>query len=247
MTESNILLVTSVLLGGTLAFFLESRKEWWETWRPMIISFGGAFLLGITVMVIFPDVFGSNSNRGGISLSYYVLIGFLIQIILETISGGIEHGHVHSHQHEHGLSIGKAVTVMLGLSLHSVLEGMPITGLSHHAAHQHSYVWGIFVHKFPAAFALMAFLLDSRLSKLKVWIILIIFSLMTPLGSALGSFLMDYGFSTDIYPILLALVAGSFLHIATIVLFEFNDVEGHQFSYKRLVLILLGLLLAGVI
>lgn len=245
MSYSTIILILSVLLGGSVAFFIERRGEWWKDWKPYIISFGGAFILGITIFELFPSVY-SHDSQYGIDMGYYIILGFLLQIILETFSGGIEHGHVHDHHH--GLDFSKAFTLFIGLSIHSILEGMPLAGMEHAHAHAHdSYVWGIFVHKFPAAFALMAYLLSSGIKSKMSWLIIGLFSLMTPLGELLGSFLIDSFSIDEIYPVLVAVVTGSFLHIATVVLFEFNDNHSHSFSYKKLLMIILGLGIAGLI
>lgn len=232
-----------MLLGGAVAFYLRNRSDWWRIWRPKILAFGGAFLLGITVLHLMPEVFNSNGRE---ELPLFILLGFLIQIILETFTGGLEHGHVHAHPEQSSFLWSKAVPVFIGLTVHALLEGMPISGMSHHD-HNHPYVWGIFVHKFPAAFALMAYLLGSGLKNYQAWILLILFSLTTPLGIWIGHSAISQEGIGYFYPIFVAVVVGSFLHIATIVLFEFSNPEGHQFSYIRLALILLGLILAFLI
>lgn len=237
------LIILSVLFGGSVAYYLRNRSDWWKIWRPKILAFGGAFLLGITVLHLMPEVF---NQRGREELPLFILLGFLIQIILETFTGGVEHGHVHKNQQQSSFLWSKAVPVFIGLTLHALLEGMPISGMSHHD-HSHPYIWGIFVHKFPAAFALMAYLLGSGLKGFQAWLLLIVFSLTTPLGIWIGHSTVN---QTDIdfyYPVFVAIVVGSFLHIATIVLFEFSNPQGHKFSYIRLALILLGLMLAYLI
>lgn len=244
---TNVLLIISVLLGASVAYFMERRSEWWTKWRPLIISFGGSFLLGITILVLFPQVYDVHDHSGNptIDPSYFVIAGFLLQLILEAMSGGIEHGHIHGNTK---LPLSSVLTVFLGLSIHSILEGMPIHGLHDHShTDSNSYLWGIFVHKFPAAFALMSYLLMSAWAKWKIWLIIILFSIMTPLGSWIGD-LMNQNLNWQEYlPYVAAMVTGSFLHIATVVLFEFGDNSGHKISISKLAMILLGISLAVMI
>jgi zinc transporter ZupT len=241
---SLLIIVLSVWIGGFVAYYLRSRTEWWKIWRPLILSFGGAFLLGITVLHLMPEIYASGENF--VRLGYFILLGFLIQIVLETLTGGLEHGHIHVEKSKKGFLWTMAVPVFIGLSIHALIEGLPLNGLHNHD-HQHPYVWGMFVHKFPAAFSLMAYLLGSGLQINRAWFILFVFSLMTPLGYFLGFWIDLDNLNLNLYPIFVSVVIGSFLHIATIVLFEFNNPEGHHFSYRRLALILIGILLAAFI
>lgn len=239
------LIILSVLLGGSVAYYVRNRSNWWKLWRPKILSFGGALLLGITVLHLMPEVFNQSGRE---ELPLFILLGFLIQIILETFTGGLEHGHINARPDQSSFLWSKAVPVFIGLTLHALLEGMPLSGMFHHEHdHNNPYVLGIFVHKFPAAFALMAYLLNSGLKNYQAWILLVAFSLTTPLGIWIGHSAVDEANLDYFYPIFIAVVVGSFLHIATIVLFEFSNPEGHQFSYTRLILILIGLLLAYLI
>lgn len=235
-------MIFSVLLGGITAYYLRNRTDWWKVWRPRILAFGGAFLLGITILHLMPEVF---NNAGRKDLPLFILLGFLIQIVLETLTGGLEHGHIHIDRKSSFLWT-KAIPVFIGLTIHALLEGMPISGLHEHD-HNHPYVWGIFVHKFPAAFALMAYLLGSGLRSNIAWLLLGLFSLTTPLGIWIGHRASNSLSLELYYPVFVAIVVGSFLHIATIVLFEFSNPEGHRFSYLRFTLILLGLILAYLI
>ncbi|MCB0792987.1 MAG: hypothetical protein KDB97_14565, partial [Flavobacteriales bacterium] len=68
-----------------------------RTWRPgphwsrSLLSFGGAFLLGVTVMHMLPELYA----EGGAVIGMWLLGGFLLQVLLEFFSQGIEHGHQH--------------------------------------------------------------------------------------------------------------------------------------------------------
>ena len=130
-----------------------------------------------------------------------------------------------------------AISLLVGLVIHSVLEGT-LLGHSHHHDHDHSTVpllLGITFHKIPAAFAMMTVLL-CQYKKFK-WpiLFLIIFALASPIGVLLrGSF----DFSKEAGEILFALVGGSFLHISTTIVFESSP--HHKLKIKRLFYSVLG-------
>lgn len=227
-----IILFLSVLIGGSIAFYVQQYNK---LFLKLVLSFSGAYILGITVLHLMPSVFIEYKT----SVSLWILGGFFIQLILDQFSQGIEHGHIHAHKHS---STGFAVQIMLGLSLHAFLEGMPLNDyVGFHAGHQHSHnhlFYGIVLHKLPAAFALVFLLLASDFKRKTVWLCLAIFAMMSPLGAFVASFLsMNTDFSTAI----MALVIGSFLHISTTILFETDDTHHHSISWKKLLTIVAGI------
>jgi hypothetical protein len=70
---------------------------------------------------------------------------------------------------------------------------------------------------------------------------LLIFASMSPIGAWLSHYLNP---ENSYVQIIMALVAGSFLHIATTILFETDETAHHTLSLKKLLLIISGLLLA---
>ena len=229
-----LLLFLSVILGGGVAFQL---KTYDKKHLGLVLSFSGSYLLGITVLHLMPGVFSHAEPSFGI----WVLVGFFIQLLLEQLSRGVEHGHVHAHQHASG---GFAIQVMLGLCLHAFIEGLPLSNYSEFHAHHHEVVhshnhllYGIVLHKAPAAFALVILLLLSKFSKKTVFISLIVFASMSPLGALITS---QIQFSEQLLTSLIAVVIGSFLHISTTILFEADDTHQHKISWRKMAVIVLG-------
>ena len=232
------LLFISVFAGGVLAFPFRSSAQ---PVLKLLLSFSGAYLLGITVVHLMPGAF----SAPGAQPSLWILGGFFVQLLLEQLSRGVEHGHVHLH--EKGPR-SLALQVMLGLSLHAFLEGLPLSHYDafHQSLHGHEHghyhlLFGIVLHKLPAAFALVSLLLLSHFQQ--KWIVgcLILFSAMSPLGAFSASFV---SLSHDAVANLLGFVIGSFLHIATTVLFEADDGHQHHVSWAKLGVIVLGVGLA---
>jgi len=221
-----ILLFSSALLGG-LGIFLFKKDN---TQRlKLILSFSGAYLFAITILHLIPHVY----ETGGEQVGLYVLGGFLLQILLEQFSEGIEHGHVHKHSHEHFVF---PYGIMFSLCLHAFLEGMPIA-----KGHQDELVVGISLHHIPAAFALASVLSQNHLSKRSIILLLIAFALMSPLGYIFSTALSDQS-NTNLniyFDSIMGIVIGIFLHISTTILFE-SSVD-HHYNLKKLAAVLSGI------
>jgi zinc transporter ZupT len=242
MTEfwSILALIAAVLLGGLLVIWVDSYKQ--KNLIKIMLAFSGGFLLAIAFNHFLPELYAAHNN----SIGLYVILGFLIQLILEYFSGGIEHGHVHIHK-------GKAMPWMLfiSLSIHSFVEGIPLAIQSvETVGHQHSHLTGqslllgIIFHQTPVAIALMTLLRSSTFSLKKSWFILGLFAIMTPAGLIFGYFTEgSLGFIN--MDILLAIVVGMFLHISTTIIFEAS--ENHRFNLAKLASIFVGVTLALLI
>ncbi|WPR74881.1 ZIP family metal transporter [Algoriphagus sp. NG3] len=227
-----LLLFLTAMISGSLVFFAPNFRE---KYFRLVLVFAGSYLFSITILHILPELFDSGFDTK--QMGFYILIGFLLQQLLEFWSSGIEHGHIHAHEHQGSKAM---VTVMLGLFIHAFLEG---TLLSHgalmdegeHLGHVHSsktVLLGILFHKGPAAFALVA-VLSSTLSKKTTLILLTLFALASPLGMMSSSFLYESGMlEKQGIGILYGLVAGGFLHISTTIFFESSP--HHKFQLNKL-------------
>lgn len=250
-----VILIISVLLGGGLVVLLEKANK--NTVIKLLLSLSGGFLLAISFIHLIPEIYIHSGEKVG----YFILLGFLIQLFLEYFSKGIEHGHVHVH----GGKTTVPWSLFIALSIHSLIEGIPLEAGFHldvldpHAgeqvfsghAHNHNHnhrgaeglrglFLGVVLHKIPVAIALMTLLIASGFNKIKSWTVLLIFSLMAPIGILFGHFGAAH-FLLDM-EILLAIVVGMFLHISTTIIFESS--ENHKFNFVKLLSLLLGVLLA---
>lgn len=231
-----ISLLLSVVLGGFFVTYLHKTNK--AQIIKLLLAFSGGFLLAIAFTHFIPELYQDSAS----SIGFYILIGFLIQLLMEFFSGGIEHGHVHVHK-------GQAMPwgLFISLSVHSIIEGIPLgnqligTEIAHHHAHGNSLLLGILFHQLPVAIALMTLLINTKLSLVKAWIVLLLFGIMTPLGVVIGLLTIPGAFGLD-YPIVLAVVVGMFLHISTTIIFETS--ENHKFNLLKLVSIFIGCSLA---
>ena len=220
----------AVVLGYSFVTFFKPAQQ---QYTKLLLSFSGAYLLALTVFVLIPEVYHSHDEQHGFKyIGLLVIVGVLLQIVLEFFSYGAEHGHTqHPHPHQHSAF---PLSLFISLSIHSILEGFP---LSH--GHNHDLVYGIFVHKLPVAIVLTTFFVNSGVNKWKTALFLLFFALMTPLGTFLSntvSSLINY------HTELSAIVIGIFLHISTVILFE--NSEGHRFNLLKFLSVCVGFAIA---
>lgn len=230
-----ILLFGSVFLGGSTGFLFPKEQK---GLLQIVLSFSGAYILGIAVLHLMPWAFAGGDSKSGL----FVLLGFFVQLLLEQLSAGVEHGHIHAPHH---LSAGFVFSVMFGLCVHAFVEGIPLSYYGHmeatHVEHGHTHnhlLYGIILHHIPAAFALVFLLIISKLSKAWIWACLLLFCIMSPLGAWLaGLFVMPETVQVKV----IAFVIGSLLHISTVILFEMDSSSHHYISWKKLLAISTGL------
>ncbi len=229
-----ILLFLTAIVGGSL--YLVTKRTNLKNLK-LALAFSGAYLFSISIVHLIPGLY----NGSGENVGLYILAGFFLQLILEYFSRGIEHGHIHVHK-EANPSI--PFSLMIGLCVHSFLEGMPLTSEMGHGQHHSSLLAGIILHHMPVAFALVAMLSESGIKMGKVMSMLIIFALMTPLGAWFSN-LLEHTDILDIrsyYHNIMGIVIGIFLHISTTILFETGS--DHKYNRSKILVILCGAALA---
>ena len=228
-----IVLILSVFIGALLVLVIKELKA---NAIKLLLAFSGAYLFAISVFHLLPEVYSGGSKHIGL----FLLIGFIIQIILEFFSQGIEHGH--SHLSNKSIPI----SMLVSLAIHAFLEGMPLAdthghGHSHHHL-QEGLLTGIAIHKLPVTIVLMSLFAQAGYSKIKSFSLIAIFALMTPLGTLSGDMIQELSkYNKEIT----AIVLGIFLHISTTILFE--NSEGHKFNLQKLLVIGLGSVLAWMV
>ena len=216
-----ILPLFSVLLGYSLTIFFSPKDK---TNLKFLLAFSGSFLLSLTVMHLLPDVYESKHKQTGL----FIMVGILFQILLEFFSKGAEHGHVHGHE-----KLSKMPWLLfISLCIHAFLEGFPVNK-------HHELATGIAIHHLPIAIILTTFFLNAQLNKVVLFIFMITFAIMTPLGTFAASI---FPFLNQFYGQITAVVFGILFHISSTIIFESN--EGHKFNIAKISMIILGIILA---
>jgi len=217
----------------------------------VMTAFTGGFLITLTVLHLIPELYVADLHGHGhdhgpakipspLYLGALILVGFFIQVALDTISLGIEHGHSHTHSHhdhhEHAGPCRFPWGVMIGLCLHAFVEALALGDHQHHHDNDSRsfLLWSIVIHKYPAAVALLGMLLQSGMKKSRALLCLGVFGAMAPLGLLISSHTYLANYSREIT----AFVVGIFLHIATTILFESSD--GHRFNGVKAMAVAVG-------
>ncbi len=216
-----LLPIISVAIGFFIVILLKPEKK---SNLKLLLAFSGAFLLGITIFEMLPEIFHDHENSKTTSL--FIVLGILLQICLEFFSKGAEHGHVHINDKENKFPW----VLFISLSVHSIIEGSPL-------AHHDHILYGIVVHKIPVVIVLTTFFLKSDLKNWTIAVFLILFSLMTPLGTYLNN---EIPVLSEYSSHLMAMAVGIFLHISTTIIFESSD--NHKFNLVKLMVISSGLI-----
>ena len=110
-----LLLILSVLIGVFLGKFFGDREKFAK--NLLIVSAG--FLITICLNEVFPQIYSGSEHHIGL----WVIGGVLLQMLLENLTKGFEHGHFHHHTDEKNIL---PLALMIGLFVHAFLEGIPL-------------------------------------------------------------------------------------------------------------------------
>lgn len=225
-----LLLIASVMAGVFLGKHFGKKEKLAK--NLLILSAG--FLITICLNEVFPQVYTAEAGR---SLGIFVIGGVLLQMVLEALTKGFEHGHFHHHS-EHNIL---PFALMVGLFIHAFIEGIPLANEEHDFS---PYLLGIVFHNLPISFILGAFLFNRKQEAKSApsypsILIVALFALASPMGMLLGNY-----FNPDLQPYFLAIVGGIFLHISSVIIFESN--KNHNIDWIKIGLVVLGVSLALV-
>lgn len=216
-----LLLFSSVFLGYIIALLLKVKQV---KSLSIYLAFSGAFLLALTIFELLPEVYQHPSK----SIGVYIIAGILLQIVLEMFSQGAEHGHVHIHEHRNSFPW----LLFFSLSIHALLEGVPITK-------NNNLLIGVMVHKTPIALILSIFFIKANYKKTTTLMFMFLFALMTPLGNWLSyNFEVIHKYHNEIT----AVAIGVFFHVSTTILFESS--KNHQFNVSKMSAVVIAILIA---
>lgn len=241
MITNSIWLAYGLIVVGIVVWTLLIPKGKEVPGRVMewITVFGGAFLFASCFINLVPHIFIAEEPYRFVSPNWHfkiaasVMIGFLIQLVLEHLTHGAEHGHNHcqncaEHKHEH--HVHPVAGLLIGLSIHSFLEGMPLVDPDGDI-HQ-GLLYGIVLHNIPIALVLVSLFVANRYSVWKSLGYLTLFAVMTPLGSLCN--LLFVPENEVLQSLIMGVVVGILLHVSVSILF---DHDHNHFSWVKMLLI----------
>lgn len=217
-----LFLILSVVCGAALGIVFGSHQKMAK--HLLILSAG--FLITVCLTEVFPEVYGTDHPNLGV----WVIAGVLLQMLLENLTKGFEHGHFHHHSENAILP----VALIAGMFVHAFVEGIPLACETNPLS---PYLQGIVFHNLPISFILGAFLFRNKKFSAYSWLVISVFALASPAGMFLGGY-----FNTNLKLYFLAIVGGIFLHISSVIIFESN--KQHNIDWLKMGLVMAGAVLA---
>ena len=263
MSTSIILAYILIVIGIVgWAVLIPSGKHVGPKFTSYITIFGGAFLFASCFINLVPHIFLGEDPYRYVTPNWHfkiaasVMVGFLIQLLLEQLTRGAEHGHNHcpcceeeheaaEHHHSHlphpghchSGAVHPITGLIIGLSIHAFLEGMPLVDLDGDI-HQ-GLLYGIVLHNIPIALVLVSLFISNHYGFWRSFGLLALFAIMTPLGSLCNLYFIP---SNELFQsIIMGVVVGILLHVAVNILF---DHDHNNFTVTKLMLILLAFVAA---
>jgi len=233
-----LVLFSSIVLGAVTVFGLhltDARRV------KVLNAFTGAYLIALVMLHLLPDLYEAEPGVmiRPLVIGGFILFGFFVQIAMDSISMGIEHGHAHEIQGR------MAYGILAGLCIHAFVEALalgqsPDHQTVHDRAQHHFLLVSVVVHNYPISIALLGMLLQSGMKKSSALACLGLFAIMAPIGMLVSS-----STGLAVYSrYLMAIVIGIFMHISTTILFESED--HHRFPVGKLIAVSIGLALGIV-
>ncbi|XP_034112168.1 zinc transporter ZIP9 isoform X2 [Drosophila albomicans] len=244
MTEETIilmLLVIVMLVGSYLAGSIPLVMHLSEEKLKCVTVLGAGLLVGTALTVIIPEGIRSlymDSKRAvahndadttivteshvqpldySRTIGLSLVLGFVFMMLVDQVSQG------QTKKSNNGNEYDKNITATLGLVVHAAADGVAL-GAAATTSHQDVEIivfLAIMLHKAPAAFGLVSFLLHAKVERQQIRKHLGIFSLSAPLLTLLtyfgiGQEQKETLNSVNATGIAMLFSAGTFLYVATV-------------------------------
>lgn len=227
-----ILSTLLLLIGAAVAAYVIKNPN--RNVLHNMLSFSGAFLFGVLIMELLPEVFTVGNRLPGL----FFILGFFLQTGMDYWTSGIEHGHLHVPKSPKPTFV---ISLFVGLGIHAIMDGLPFAGAGDPNHHHDSVFMAILLHKLVEGFTIFIVLGMMNFSLKKSWAYIGLFSLITPLGMLVFN---SIEWLHLYFNYVLAFAGGSLLHVSVTILFEAENVHHHGMPLRKLVSILIGLVLA---
>uniref|UniRef100_A0A1B6CGJ2 Zinc transporter ZIP9 n=2 Tax=Clastoptera arizonana TaxID=38151 RepID=A0A1B6CGJ2_9HEMI len=256
-----VLLSLVMLVGSYLAGSIPLVMTMSEAKLQLVSVLGAGLLVGTALAVIIPE--GIRSLFKAVSqvetatstvpnegpdlhsiIGFYLVVGFLLMLLIDQCSS------MHSRDIEGGGDRGK-ITATLGLVVHSAVDGVALGAAATTTQTDVEMIVfiAIMLHKAPAAFGLVTFLMHEGIDRKKIRKHLMIFSLAAPLLTLITYFGIGQEgkeklSAVNATGVAMLFSAGTFLYVATVhVLPELSHRAGGVFRANQLFALVLGAML----
>ncbi|KAF5283111.1 hypothetical protein FQA39_LY17418 [Lamprigera yunnana] len=238
-----IVMLIGSYIAGSIPLFINFSEEKLKK----VTVFGSGLLVGTALAVIIPEGVRSltmtqlkvnestsiNHKQGDpfSVIGFSLVLGFVFMLLVEQVS---------QSRNEAVNPAERNVTATVGLVVHAAADGVALgaAATTSHTDVEIIVFLAIMLHKAPAAFGLVTFLLHEGIERTRIRKHLLIFSLAAPLLAlityfGIGQEQKEQFSSINGTGIAMLFSAGTFLYVATVhVLAELTQ-KGHEHSYSR--------------
>lgn len=239
-----VMLIGSFLAGSIPLFFSFSEDK-----LKKITVFGAGLLVGTALAVIIPEGVRSMISEPSIShahnesetlehsdplsvIGISLVAGFIFMLIVDQVS---------QSRNENLNPADRNITATIGLVVHAAADGVALgaAATTSHADVEMIIFLAIMLHKAPAAFGLVTFLMHEGIERRRIRKHLLIFALAAPAMTLLtyfgiGQKQKETLSSFNATGIAMLFSAGTFLYVATVhVLADLTQNSGHG-NYSKL-------------
>ncbi|XP_046660351.1 zinc transporter ZIP9 isoform X2 [Homalodisca vitripennis] len=276
MEETTFLILLSLvmLIGSYFAGSIPLVMSLSEAKLQLVSVFGAGLLVGTALAVIIPEgirsLFSSTHPHSHATtgesmtviempseepdlhslIGFSLVAGFVLMLLIDQCSS------YHSRDVEvGGERLRGSVTATVGLVVHAAVDGVALGAAATTTQTDVEMIVfiAIMLHKAPAAFGLVTFLMHEGIDRKRIRRHLLIFSLAAPLLALITYFGIGQEgketlSSVNATGIAMLFSAGTFLYVATVhVLPELTSRAGGSFKPKQLMVLVLGTMLPLVL
>ncbi len=202
---------------------------------PHFVSFATGALLGAALLALLPEAMENVGTEGAHDIGIALIAGLGIFFVIEKVvlwrhahshdgaangngahdrsRSDHDHGHDHDQGHSHGRSEAAGVLVLIGDSVHNVLDGILIAAaFLENKPLGFVTTFAVAAHEIPHRLGDFALLVHSGMSQRRA----LVLNMATGLAAVLGGIVAYFGLSRmmGLLPYALALAAAGFLYIA---------------------------------
>lgn len=278
MEETTVLVFLSLvmLVGSYLAGSIPLVMSLSESKIQLFSVFGAGLLVGTALAVIIPEgirsLFPTGVVRATTStddiedlyslIGVSLVLGFVVMLLIDQCSTSRSRGNLNYQPLSEALlpnsdvevanvASGAKITATIGLVVHAAVDGVALgaAATTTHTDVEMIVFIAIMLHKAPAAFGLVTFLMHEGIDRKRIRRHLLVFSLAAPLLAVITYFGIgkegkETLSSVNATGIAMLFSAGTFLYVATVhVLPELTARVGGAFRVNQLFVLVLGAML----
>ncbi len=173
----NALLYSIVAAAGNLAgaAAVTARPRWSPRALELLLAFSAGFLVVISIVGLLPEAIA----HGGAKAAMIILAGFLLVHLTQHALVG----HFHFGEETHHVSPAVSISALVGLLLHTFVDGVAIASAFHVSDELGVLVFGaIFLHKVPEGLAIASLWIAAGRSRGSAFAAAVALGVSTVLG-----------------------------------------------------------------